>query len=837
MLNGKKAKEKKSLLICGAVILILLLVIALAFSIFTNTLTENIKKTNGELLEEYASNNAYAAKKELTNGLAIMKVMCNDFAYTDSIKSNETLKNIRLKKLQTPFSEVVISDLNGNGIDGNNVKYDYADKTYFKRALDGESTISSDDDMIVFTSPVVYYGKVKWIVYGYYDKFELLKAIETENLGGESYSIVIDESANIILDSSNTNRIIGSKTNLLDLKSGTSISNGLTVDGIKEKLYNNEKVSGIFTTGDGVKRQFFICPVGINRWYVVKFVTQTYVDGTIQPIKLDVALMTLVLIFCCVLIGITVVSIIQIYNRHKNDQLKEAYENVERANSAKSTFLSRMSHEIRTPMNAIVGLTKITRVHIDDKESVSGYLDKIDASSKILLRIINDVLDMSAIESNKMKIANAPFDIKEVLSSVSAVYYAQCSQKGVNFKMNVAGVTEEKLVGDSLRLNQILLNLISNAYKFTHSGGEIVVSVAQYINDKTAFLHISVKDSGEGMDEDMIKRLFKPFEQESAETAKKHGGSGLGLSIVKNLVELMHGEIEVKSEKNIGTTFFVNLPFGIQSTDEDDQKFENVKAMVVGHDSYFVDNVSKLLKNLGVTYLTAGNWNDAYALIEKNNNDKAVDFCIANGECFNDNSFDTLKKIKELTDSKLKIICTDYDVAEIKSRLDKDVVDIFVQSPLFCSDMKNVLLELDGKFVEEDKDITYDFGGKKVLLAEDNVLNTEIAVSLLEIVDLKCDCADNGKKAVEMFENSAEGTYDAILMDVQMPVMDGYEAAEKIRSSKHPQAKTIPMYAMTANAFTEDVENAIKAGMDGHISKPIDTKMLYKTLYKAIFKK
>lgn len=836
MFNGKYAKEKKSLLICGAVIIVLLLVISCAFSIFTNTLTENIKKTNGELLEEYASNNAYAAKKELKSCLAIMKVMCHDFADADSINSKDTLKDVRLKKLQTPFSEIVISDLNGNGLDGNNVKYDYSDKDYFKRALNGESSISSDNDMIVFTSPVVCEGKVKWILYGYYDKFELLRAIETENLGGESYSIVIDNDGNIILDSSNTNRIIGTKSNLLDLENGTSISNGLTVDGIKDKLSQNEKLNGLFTTKEGIKRQFFICPVGINRWYVVKFVTQTYVDGTIQPIKLDVALMTLVLIFCCVLIGITVVSIIQIYNKHKNNQLKEAYENVERANAAKSTFLSRMSHEIRTPMNAIVGLTKITRVHIDDREAVSGYLDKIDSSSKILLRIINDVLDMSAIESNKMKIANAPFNVKEVLSSVSAVYYAQCRQKGIDFKMLTSDITEEKLVGDSLRLNQILLNLISNAYKFTPSGGEIVVSVSQYLNDKTSFLHMSVKDSGEGMDENMIKRLFKPFEQESAETAQKHGGSGLGLSIVKNLVELMHGEIEVKSEKNLGTTFFVNLPFGVQNMEEENQKFENVKALVVGQDKYFMDTVQKLFDHLGVKYLTAGNWNDALVLVEKSNKDKAFDICIANEKSFDSECYDAVKKTKEV-DSSMKIICTAYDVAEIKSKLSDDVVDIFVQNPLFCSDMVNVLSRLDGEPVEEDKEITYDFGGRKVLLAEDNALNTEIAVSLLEIVNLKCDCAENGEKAVEMFENSAEGTYDAILMDVQMPVMDGYEAAQKIRSSQHPQAKTIPMYAMTANAFTEDVENAVKAGMDGHISKPIDTKMLYETLYKAIFNK
>lgn len=402
----------------------------------------------------------------------------------------------------------------------------------------------------------------------------------------------------------------------------------------------------------------------------------------------------------------------------KNEQLAVAVAQANSANEAKGQFLARMSHEIRTPINAIVGLTEIARHRSDEGGGVEECLDKIDTSSKVLLAIVNDVLDMSAIESNRIKIAQAPFSLKEVLDSISAVYGTQCEQKKIAFTVEMDEVQVEQVQGDVLRLNQVLLNLISNAYKFTPEGGSIRVTVSELpMQQEQFFYKFVVTDTGEGMSEEMQERLFLPFEQEEAETAQHHGGSGLGLSIAKNLVELMGGSISCQSKKGVGTTFTVSLPLA-HAVDEKKQKAEET----------------------------------------------------GEGEA------------------------------------------------------------------EEDASESYDFGGRRILLAEDTGMNAEIVTELLELVNMHVDHAWNGEEAVERYMESAPGTYMAVLMDVQMPGMNGYEAAKAIRAQKssRPDAGEIPIYAMTANAYTEDISAALNAGMNGHIAKPVDTAALYRLLKKSM---
>jgi signal transduction histidine kinase len=411
----------------------------------------------------------------------------------------------------------------------------------------------------------------------------------------------------------------------------------------------------------------------------------------------------------------------------KREVLEDALETANKATAAKSEFLSRMSHEIRTPMNAIVGLNAIAKNHVTEPSKVEDYLNKIDASAKVLLNIINDVLDMSAIANNKLKIAKAEFDLKSVLNAISTIYYTQCEQKGIHFIMDV-NLKDELLIGDSLRVNQILMNLVSNAFKFTDKGGTIAIRVKEdRREDDTVFLQFKVSDTGVGMGPEMIKRLFKPFEQESAGTAKKYGGSGLGLSICKNLVTLLHGNIVVESAKGKGTTFTVELPF----------KTTGRASEPVGK-SEFKD--PGLLANSGKESLRA--------------------------------------------------------------------------VPLS----------------------NYDFSGHRALLAEDNAINSEVARELLHMAKLDCDLAFNGQEAVDKFNNSAPGTYDLILMDIQMPVLDGYGATKAIRALPRPDGKTIPIFAMTADAFTEDVSTALASGMNGHLAKPIDVAKLYATVASVIKK-
>lgn len=523
----------------------------------------------------------------------------------------------------------------------------------------------------------------------------------------------------------------------------------------------------------------------------------------------------------------------------KNRQLADAVAQADSASLAKSQFLARMSHEIRTPMNAIVGLTTLADYHKEESDKVSEYLEKISVSSKILLNIINDVLDMSAIESNKIKIAENPFNIREILTSISTVYYTQCKQKGIRFEMNTAEVFDEELIGDSLRLNQILLNLISNAYKFTPSGGAVTVIVkeTQRTTGKKYFSFI-VEDTGEGMTEEMLARLFKPFEQEGTDTSQKHGGSGLGLSIAKNLVDLMEGSISCTSQKGEGTRFTVLLPFEVsQSGDILDMQCKSVRALIVDDEADAREYISVILSRIGMPYAVAANGADALEKLDyAKQMNNPYDICFIDWKMPDINGGEIIQHIRrEFDKNTLVIVVSAYDTVEIQDSATEYGANAFLTKPVFQSTVFNLLMNMSGgKLVKQTAHEEYDFAGKKVLLAEDTDLNAEIAIDLLAMVNMQVDHAQNGKIAVEMFEQSAPGTYDAILMDIQMPVMDGYTAARMIRASAHIQSADIPIFAMTANAFTEDVSAALNAGMNGHIAKPIDTKILYETLRNAM---
>jgi signal transduction histidine kinase/CheY-like chemotaxis protein len=525
----------------------------------------------------------------------------------------------------------------------------------------------------------------------------------------------------------------------------------------------------------------------------------------------------------------------------KNEQLRDLVLEANSANNAKSAFLSRMSHEIRTPINAIVGLSDLGTSHCEALDETSlNYFEKIKSSSLILLGLVNDVLDMSAIEANKIKINYTRVDLKDLINSITSVYYPLCNSKGINFEIH-SNMTHEIVQSDSLRLSQILLNLISNAYKFTSKGGNVTLNIKENNYDGQKAIYVfEVCDTGEGMSEEMLSRLFKPFEQESSSTASTHGGSGLGLSIAKNLVDLMQGNIVATSKKGEGTNFTVTFNFEVieeESSKENESFNQSIKALVVDDEQDSLLYTGEVLKRIGVQYDTASNKKEVLEKIEEaKKNNKPYDVCFLDWKMPDTDGISLTKAIrKEFNKKSLIIILSAYDLGEISSQAKEAGVDHIITKPLFQSSVFNILMELShGQLVKRvSSPKSYNFKGKRILIVEDNAINLEVATEILKMTGAEVDVAENGKLSIEKIKGNPDGYYDAVLMDIQMPVMNGYEASKAIRKLPLPYVKTLHIYAMTANAFDEDVTKCIASGMNGHVAEPIDTNKLFETLDKG----
>ena len=528
-------------------------------------------------------------------------------------------------------------------------------------------------------------------------------------------------------------------------------------------------------------------------------------------------------------------------DKKMNQALYEAVRAAETANRAKSTFLSNMSHDIRTPMNAVIGFTTLAVSNIDNKEKVRDYLGKILSSSNHLLSLINDVLDMSRIESGKIHLEETEVSLSDMLHDLKTIISGHIYAKQLELYMDAMDITDEDVYCDKTRLNQVLLNLLSNAIKFTPAGGTVSVRLKQFPGTKkgSGLYEIRVKDSGIGMSQEFVQKIFSPFERERTSTVSRTQGTGLGMAITKNIVDMMGGTIEVRTEQGKGTEFIVRLPLRIQSEQRSIEKIaelEDLKALVVDDDFNTCDSVTKMLVKVGMRSEWTLSGKEAVLRARQSMElGDAFHAYIIDWRLPDMNGIEVTRQIRSLGDDTPIIILTAYDWSDIEVEARAAGVNAFCAKPLFMSDIRETLMAAIGQKQTgaEDRILPEagpDFRGRCILLVEDNELNREIAEELLKQYGFLVDIAENGAEAVEKVKNSAPGTYDLVLMDIQMPVMNGYEATEQIRALEDPALAKIRILAMTANAFDEDRKQALKCGMDGFLSKPIVMEELIRTL-------
>ena len=527
----------------------------------------------------------------------------------------------------------------------------------------------------------------------------------------------------------------------------------------------------------------------------------------------------------------------------KSQALSEALKTAEEASKAKTTFLSSMSHEIRTPMNAIIGLDNLALHEPGISNNVKGYLEKIGTSAQHLLSLINDILDMSRIESGRMALRSEEFSFPKLIEQINTIFSGQCAEKKLEYNCRINGQMGEYYIGDSVKLRQVLINILGNAVKFTPEGGKVDLIVEKTADfDKKSAIRFTIKDTGIGMSKDYLPKIFEAFSQEDAGNTNKYGSTGLGMAITKSIVDMMNGKIEVNSEKGVGTTFNVTVTLmnadKIVAPNEDIEITPHeISVLVIDDDPIACDHAKLILEKVGIVAETVMSGKKAIEMVKlRHARREPYNLIIVDWQMPEMNGIETVRQIREIIgDETAIIILTAYNWDDIADEAISAGVDSFIAKPLFSGalleEFKKALKKKCGSVATDTK---ADLKGKKILLAEDVPVNAEIMIMVLQMREIDAELAENGKIALEMFEKSPEGYYAAILMDMRMPEMDGLEATQRIRALDRADAKTIPIIALTANAFDEDVQRSLQAGLNAHLSKPVEPDVLFETLENMI---
>ena len=629
--------------------------------------------------------------------------------------------------------------------------------------------------------------------------------------------------------------------------------NGMTPDeyiqALSAAMGEDSDYSNEFTM-DGERYHLFCTHLPYSEWYLITFMPYGTMDSVVRSFSQEWGSLTILsgaIILTALLLVFYKYFGLTRQQLHEVEEARQAAEaaqkEAEHANRAKSEFLSNMSHDIRTPMNAIVGMTAIATANIDNTDQVRNCLKKIALSSKHLLGLINDVLDMSKIESGKMTLNMDQVSLREVVEGIVSICQPQVRAKRQHFDVFIHDISTENVICDSVRLNQVLLNLLSNAIKFTPDGGEIHVALYEEDSpkgDDYVRIHIQVRDTGIGMSEEFKKHIFDSFAREDSQRVHRTEGTGLGMSITKYIVvDAMGGSIDMDSRQGQGTTFTVTLDLEKALVMEEDMILPNWNMLVVDDDRQLCESTVAALSSIGITAeWTLDGESAVNMVVKRHRRGDEYQIILLDWKLPDMDGIDTARRIRqELGDKVPILLISAYDWGEIEDQAKAAGITGFISKPLFKSTLFNSLRQFAGlpeiQTERRPQERRRDLTGKHILLAEDNELNWEIANELLSEEGLVLDWAENGQICVEMFQQSAAGYYDAVLMDIRMPIMGGYEATQVIRTLERPD-RDLPIIAMTADAFAEDVKRALDCGMNAHVAKPVDVDEVMRLLSKFI---
>ena len=688
-------------------------------------------------------------------------------------------------------------------------------------------TLADDSD----TAEITYYGIAQ-------DIGELSPYFSCKAYNGTNGMYVMDEQGLKIFSDSPDNKLKG--YNIYSILGQMEYLHGSSFTQTREDLESN----GLAYSNamlDGEEYYYALYRMENAAWVLLFTVPSRYV--AINTVNLVHTSLNIILVFAFIMIcacaGLTYWLLSRqqkqavALERQNSVQLEAALKKAEKAeqaakdaSKAKSEFLSNMSHDIRTPMNAIVGLTKLMEHEENDPEKMDAYIHKVQASSQHLLGLINDVLDMSRIESSEVTLNREPIRLAEQVAQVDSIIRPQTQEHGQRFVIRAKEIVHEYLIGDSVRLRQIFINLLSNAVKYTPNGGTIILELAELECNEPGYTNfrIRVSDTGCGMSPEFVKHVFEPFTRAENSTTNKIQGTGLGMAITKNIVDLKGGSISVQSEVGKGSTFEVLLPFAVDETAS--REIDAERLLVITEEAQFARDVCAALRESAVQTAVASTESEARGHVQKMKPD-----VILLGKGFvSRGAVDSVRRQLKETGSQAMVLCCGFIQSEQEQQLyARTGADGVVPRPFFFENLRRAVSKAHGDAVQQTAD-SAGLADMRFLCAEDNGLNAEILTALMDMEGASCTIYPNGEELVKVFASVQPGEYDAILMDVQMPVMNGLDATRAIRSGKNPLGKTIPIIAMTANAFSSDVQDCLEAGMDAHVAKPLDISALERTL-------